>query len=165
VGSAFNGPLSVGLATAYPEVAAYGAMPFTGQVSGRASRLEWSFGDGPVFTNLSYLASYSWPNPGDYTVTFTAYNADNPGGVSANLVVPVVPLVPPQMSAGGLSGTNFRLSFPGQPGVTYVLEQTTNLAPSVTWQTVQSVLSTGALMQVTDTRATNAMRFYRVRTQ
>lgn len=163
--SAFAGPLSVALTASYPEVAAYGAMPLVGQVIGRASRLEWSFGDGPAFTNLSYLASYFWPNPGDYTVTFTAHNADNPAGVPANLSVRVVPLLAPQMSAGGLSGTNFSLSFPGQPGVTYVVEQTTNLAPPVTWQTVQSVVSTGALMRVTDTRATNAMRFYRVRTQ
>jgi len=163
--SSFVGPLSVGLTAGYPEVAAYGAMPLIGQVIGRASRLEWSFGDGPVFTNLSYLTSHAWTNPGDYTVTFTAYNAENPAGVSTNLVVHVVPLTPPLMSPGGLSGTNFSLSFPGQPGVTYVVEQTTNLVPPVTWRTVQSVFSTGALMQVTDTRATNAMRFYRVRTQ
>jgi hypothetical protein len=165
VQSSFIGPLSVSLVAAYPEVAAYGVMPLIGQVIGRASRLEWSFGDGPVFTNLSYLASHTWSNPGDYTVTFTAYNADNSAGVSTNLIVHVVPLMPPQLTTGGLSGTNFSLSFPGQPGVTYVVEQTTNLVPPVTWQTVQSVVSTGALMQVTDTRATNAMRFYRVRTQ
>jgi hypothetical protein len=165
VESAFAGPLSVGLTAAYPEVVAYGAMPLIGQVIGRASHLEWSFGDGPIFTNLSYLASHAWTDPGDYTVTLTAFNADNPEGVSTNLIVHVVPLVSPQLSAGGLSGTNFSLSFPGQPGVTYVVEQTTNLVPPVTWQTVQSVLSTGAWMQITDTRATNAMRFYRVRTQ
>ena len=98
-------------------------------------------------------------------MTFTAYNADNPTGVSTNLVLHVVPLISPQMSTGGLSGTNFSLSFHGQPGVTYVVEQTTNLIPPVTWQTVQSVLSTGALMQVTDNQATNDMRFYRVRKQ
>jgi hypothetical protein len=163
--SSFVGPLSVALTTGYPEVAAYGAMPLIGQVIGRASRLEWSFGDGLGFTNLSYLASHSWTTPGDYAVTFTAFNADNPGGVSTNMVVHVAPLELPQLTVGGLSGTNFSLSFPGQPGVTYVVEQTTNLVAPVTWQTVQSLLSTGALMQVTDTRATNAIRFYRVRTK
>jgi hypothetical protein len=163
--SSFAGPLSVGLAASYPEVAAYGTMPLIGQVIGRASHLEWAFGAVSVFTNLSYLTSYSWANPGDYTVTFTAYNADNPAGVSTNVVVHVVPFAPPQLTVGGLSGTNFSLSFPGQPGVTYVVEQTTNLALPVTWQTVQTLVSTGALMQITDTRATNAMRFYRMRTQ
>jgi hypothetical protein len=46
-----------------------------------------------------------------------------------------------------------------------LVERATNLLPPVDWQTVQTMLSTGALMQVTDTKATNAMRFYRVRTQ
>ncbi len=50
--SAFAGPLYVALTASHLEVAAYGAMPLVGQVIGRASRLEWSFGDGPAFTNL-----------------------------------------------------------------------------------------------------------------
>jgi hypothetical protein len=162
--SGMVGPLSVSLTAGYSEVAAYGAMPLYGQVVGRASRLEWSFGEGLVLTNLSYVTSHVWPNPGEYPVTFTAYNADNPDGITTNLLVRVVPLVPPPLTAEGLNGTNFSLSFPGQSGVTYLIEQTTNLVPPVTWQTVRTILSTGALMQVTDPRATNAMRFYRVRT-
>ncbi len=162
--SGMVGPLAVSLTAGYSEVAAYGAMPLYGQVVGRASRLEWSFGEGLVLTNLSYVTSHVWPNPGEYQVTFTAYNADNPGGETANLLVRVVPLVPPPLTAEGLNGTNFSLSFPGQSGVTYLIEQTTNLVPPVTWQTVRTILSTGALMQVLDPRATNAMRFYRVRT-
>ncbi|MBE0541357.1 MAG: PKD domain-containing protein [Verrucomicrobia bacterium] len=162
--SGMVGPLAVGLTAGYSEVAAYGAMPLYGQVEGRASRLEWSFGEGLVFTNLSYVTSHVWTNAGEYQVTFTAYNADNAGGATTNLVVHVVPLVPPPLTAEGLNGTNFSLSFPGQSGVTYLIEQTTNLVPPVTWQTVRTILSTGALMQVMDPRATNAMRFYRVRT-
>lgn len=162
--SGMVGPLAVGLTAGYPEVTAYGALPLYGQVEGRASRLEWLFGEGHVFTNLSYVTSHVWTNAGEYQVTFTAYNADNAGGATTNLVVHVVPLVPPPLTAEGLNGTNFSLSFPGQSGVTYLIEQTTNLVPPVTWQTVRTILSTGALMQVMDPRATNAMRFYRVRT-
>jgi hypothetical protein len=127
--------------------------------------LEWSFGEGASFTNLSSLTFHTWTNPGDYLVTFTAYNTDNPGGVSTSLPVHVIPLLAPQLTASSLIGTNFTLTFPGQPGVTYVVEQATNLAPPVTWRSVQTLISTGALMQVTDTKATNAMRFYRTRTQ
>jgi len=163
--SALVGPLSVSLTAGYPDVVANGVLLLSGKVLGRASRLEWSFGDGPVFTNLSYLTSHSWTNPGDYNVTFTAYNADNIGGVSTNLIVHVVPLASPQLTVGGLNGTNFSLTFPGQPGVTYVVEQTTNLVPPVLWQTVRTLMSTGAVMQVTDTKATNTMRFYRTRVQ
>jgi hypothetical protein len=54
-------------------------------------------------------------------------------------------------------------TFPGQAGITYVVEQATNLAPPITWQAVQTLISTGAVMQVTDTKATNTMRFYRNR--
>jgi hypothetical protein len=163
--AAFVGPLSVSLSATYPEVAAYGSLPLTGLVSGRASRVEWSFGEGASFTNLSALTFHAWTNPGDYLVTFTAYNADNPGGVSTSMQVHVVPLVSPLLATSGLSSNNFTLAFPGQAGITYVVEQATNLAPPVTWQTVQALISTGAVVQVTDTKATNAMRFYRTRMQ
>jgi hypothetical protein len=163
--AAIAGPLSVGLSSQLPMVAERGYMPLCGTVTGRASRLGWSFGDGSILTNGSYLnTSYAWTNAGDYTVTFTAFNTDNPAGVSTNLVVHVIPWTPPVLSFGGLSGTNFTLNFPGQPGVIYIVEQTTNLAPPVVWRTVATLSSTGDLVQVTDTKATNAARFYRVRT-
>jgi len=68
------------------------------------------------------------------------------------------------LSVAGNTETHFSLSFPGQPGVSYVVEQTTNLVPPVTWQTVQTLTSTGEVMQVTHTKGTNEMRFYRART-
>lgn len=163
--AAFVGPLSVSLTAAYPEVATSGSLPLLGRISGRAASVEWSFGDGPSQTNLSALTFHSWADPGDYLVTFTAYNADNPGGVSTNLPVHVVPLVAPSLAPAGLNGTSFTLNVSGQPGITYVVEQTTNLAPPTTWQTVQALISTGAVTQVTDSKATNAMRFYRTRMQ
>ncbi len=161
----FIGSLSVSLTAAYPEVAAYGSLPLLGQVSGRAGRVEWSFGDGPNQTNLSALTFHTWTNPGDYLVTFTAYNTDNPGGVTTNLQVHVAPLVSPELAASGFSSNRFTLSFPGQAGITYVVEQTTNLAPPINWQPVQTLISTGDLIEVTDPKATNAMRFYRTRRQ
>ncbi len=163
--AALVGPLSVSLTAAYPEVAADGSLPLFGKVTGRAASVEWSFGEGSSFTNLSSLTFHTWTNPGDYLVTFTAYNADNPGGVSSTMQVQVVPLVAPQLTTTGFSSNSFTLSFPGQAGITYVVEQATNLAPPVNWQTVQALISTGAVIQVTDTKATNAMRFYRTRRQ
>ena len=141
-------------------------MLLTGQVVGRASRVGWWFGDGSLLTNASYLAtSHVWTNPGDYTVTFAAFNADNPAGVSSNLTVHVDPLLLPSVSPGVFSGNSFNLSFPGQAGITYIVEQTTNLIAPVVWQTVTSLSSTGGVLQVTDPQATNAAQFYRVRVQ
>lgn len=127
-----TGPLSVAAASAWPTVAAWGNLPLTGTVSGRAARVAWDFGDGSVLTNASYVnTSHIWTSPGDYLVTFTAYNVDNPSGVSTNLGVHVAPLVAPVISPNGLVGTNFNLSFPGQPGITYIVEQSSNLLPPI----------------------------------
>src|SRR5207249_2729235 len=58
--SDFAGPIVVGLTTAWPEVAVRGSMPLQGQITGRAARIEWSFGDGAVVTNGSRLVWYTW---------------------------------------------------------------------------------------------------------
>jgi len=159
-----TGSLAVAASALWPAVAEKGLLPLNGQVTGWASRVGWDFGDGSILTNASLLnTSHIWTNAGDFTVTFTAFNTDNPGGVSTNLLVHVVPLEAPVITPGGLSGTNFSLSFPGQPGVTYVVQQATNLAAPVTWQTVSTISSTGSVMQITDKKATNDMRFYRVK--
>ena len=63
------------------------------------------------------------------------------------------------------SGSNFTLSFTSQPGIYYIVEQTTNLAPPVTWQTISAAYTLATNVQITDSSATNAMRFYRVRAQ
>jgi hypothetical protein len=97
-----------------------------GLITGRANRVDWSFGDGSVLADSFTLTQHAWTNSGDYSVAFTAYNLDNPSGVSTNLVVHVVPLLAPTLSVGDTSGTNFRFSFFGQPGVSYEVEQTTN---------------------------------------
>jgi len=164
--SALTGPLAVGLLPNWPFVVVNRSMGLLGQTTGRVSRVEWNYGDGTNLTNVSQLGVFhSWTSPGDYVVTFTAYNADHPAGVSTNVIVQVVPLIPVTLLPAGLSQTNFSLSFTGQPGVSYVVEQTTNLSSPIIWVTVKSVFSTGNLIEITDTKATNSARFYRARVQ
>jgi hypothetical protein len=162
--SDFIGPLSVSLSPPWSAVAVGHIMPLAAQISGRASSIAWSFGDGQTSTNASFISLHAWTNTGDYTVSFTAYNADNPGGVSTSAVVHVIPFVVPSITTAAVTGTNFALSFPGQPGVNYVIEQTTNLAPPAVWQTVLSLFATNTgTFQVKDPTTTNPARFYRVR--
>ena len=113
-----TGPLSVGLWTPWPAITQTKSTALYGEVIGRATRMIWSFGDGAVLANASYsVFSHAWVDPGDYTVTFTAFNADYPTGVSTDISIHVIPLIAPEIVIGGLSGSNFSLSFPGQPGV------------------------------------------------
>ena len=161
--SGLTGPLSVVITAAQPEVVVKRTLGLTGWSTGRVSRVEWAFGDGSVATNISYLATHAWTNTGNYTVTFTAFNTDHPAGVSTNLLVHVVPLELPVLAVGGMGSNNYQLTFGSQAGVNYVVEYATNLTPPMVWQTLQSRTSTGGVIQVRDSNATNAARFYRVR--
>jgi hypothetical protein len=130
-------------------------------------RIAWSFGDGVVVTNVFLFGlSHTWTNAGDFNVAFTAYNADNSGGVSTNALIHVALPDPPVISTPTYTGTNFMLTFSAQQGVHYVVEQTTNLISPITWQTVAGVYLAGTNPVVKDPTATNnIMRFYRVRVQ
>jgi PKD repeat protein len=164
VESGITGPLQVSVSSSLTSIAERGSAYLTGSVAGRASRIGWDYGDGSLLTNQSvFVTSHIWTNAGYYEVSFTAWNADHPDGVSTNLTLQVVPLVPPEIENPTMTNQSFLLSFQGQPGVRYYVEQATNLVPPVVWTAVQSVFSTGQVMQVTDTAATNDMRFYRVR--
>jgi hypothetical protein len=161
-----TGPLAVSLILKYTTIAQYGQDGLSGQVFGRATRVAWDFGDGSVLTNVSSIAYPKvWTNPGDYTVTFTAYNADNPAGVSTNALIHVVPLVSPSVGTFALSGKTFALTFNSQPGVNYVVDETTNLVPPSVWNSIWYVIGTGTNVQGFDHQATDAARFYRVRSQ
>ena len=140
---------------------------FAGQIAGRATRVQWSFGDGPAVTNVGYRVSHQWTNTGDYTVTFTAYNTDNPGGISTNLLVHVLPLMSPQLQPAVMTSNAFQFQFAGQVGVTYYIQVATNLAAPAYWQTLQTMYSsTGGVCQISDFGASsNAIRFYRVQAQ
>jgi hypothetical protein len=140
---------------------------FTGRITGLASRVEWSFGDGPAVTNAGYSVSHQWTNTGDYTVTFTAYNTDNPGGVSTNLLVHVLPVMSPQLQSATLASSAFQFQFTGQVGATYTIQFATNLAPPVYWQTLQTIRnSVDGVCQISDSGvSSNTTRFYRVQAQ
>jgi hypothetical protein len=159
----FVGPLAVAIEAIDTNVVQGVPLSLTGVIDGLASRLAWGFGDGMVSSNLSFITLHSWTNPGDYTVIFTAFNTDNPAGVSTNVTIQVLPLLQPELSAGSLSNNTFTLNLITQPGVTYQVEQTTNLTPPVVWNLLKNVTGTGDLLPVTDAAATNEMRFYRAR--
>jgi len=164
--SGLVGPLAVNAIAYGTETLPGRSLCFGGQVIGRASRVAWFFGDGTYLTNASYLSTcHAWTNSGDYTVTFSAYNTDNPGGVSSNMVVHILPLQVPVLAVNGLVGTNFSLHFGGQSNANYFVEYATNLASPIAWLSLKSLTSTGGVVQITDTAATNTARFYRVRAQ
>jgi hypothetical protein len=163
---ALTNSLAVSLSSAWPEIPQGKMLYFYAQITGRPSRIEWSFGDGSITTNVSYVGlGHAWTNVGDYTVIFTAFNAGNPSGVSTNLVIHVVPLVPPTLTVTGLVSNRFGMSFSSQPGVTYIIERTTNLAGPATWRTVTYAFGTGDVLSAADTQTTDSIRFYRVRIQ
>jgi hypothetical protein len=158
-----TGPLSVNVVPAWPGVAQGRSLPLYGQLSGPAARVSWDFGDGSSLTNATLTTSHTWTNVGDYLVTLTAFNSDHPNGVSATATAHVVPLLPPSIAVDSTNIGTFSLSFAGQPGVTYVIEQTTNLTPPIAWQVLTNAFSTGDIIHVHDLQATNASGFYRVR--
>jgi hypothetical protein len=64
------------------------------------------------------------------------------------------------------SSNGSSLSFEGQPGPEYVVEQTSDPTSPIAWQAVTYIYPSGNTntIQVLDTTATNTARFYRVRT-
>jgi hypothetical protein len=162
------GPLSLSIQTTQTSSFVGRTWGFTGLISGRAARLAWSFGDGPTITNVSYFTSHVWTNAGDYNVTFTAYNADNPGGVYTNLLVHVLPLYQTSLQSASFfssSTSSFQFQFTGQSNAIYIVQMATNLAPPIVWRNLQTNISTGGVVQITDVNATNVTSFYRVSAQ
>ncbi len=136
---------------------------FYGTFQGHAAFLTWSFGDGPTSSNFNNICSHQWTTSGDYPVTFTAYNNDNPNGVSTNLIVHVESLLPTQMQSSRLLTNGFSFQFAGQTDAYYFIQYSTNLIPPVSWQTLQSIFpNSEAVVQIIDPSVTNAARFYRV---
>jgi hypothetical protein len=165
VESALVGPLSISAQTSQSQVLVNRAVMLNGTITGRASRLEWYFDDGPIATNLSFITSHAWTNAGDYTVTCTAYNNDNPLGVSADVLVHVLPLTQPLLEAPNMATNGFQFQFTGESNATYLLQMTTNLTPPVAWQTLKTLNSTGGIIQITDPALTNSTQFYRIQAQ
>ena len=65
------------------------SLALTALVDGRTTASVWNFGEGLVVSNRLY-ASHAWTIPGDYPLILSAYNEDNPGGISATVTVHVV---------------------------------------------------------------------------
>jgi hypothetical protein len=160
------GPLSVNILAYQTNVLVNHYAGFWGIITGRVAYVAWSFGDGPTFTNFGAGSSHQWTNSGDYTVTFTAYNNDNPTGVSTNTVVHVQPLNVPQLQSVVLTTNGFAFQFAGQWSANYTVQYTTNLAPPVPWQTLETIFySSEGVIQINDPAWTNMARFYRVLAQ
>ena len=167
------GPLSVSLfasqtnllvsAPSYPPPPHVGL--FQGIITGRAASVTWSFGDGPLSTNSGATKSHQWTNTGDYTVVFTAYNSDNPGGVATDTVVHVLLPDVPQLQPPVLLTNVFQFQFAGQLDADYTVQYATNLTPPAAWQTLKTFgPNFWDVIQINDP-ATNTARFYRVLAQ
>jgi hypothetical protein len=166
VASNLIGALSVDIVAASTNLLVNRGAFFSGTVAGNVSRVAWDYGDGVTVTNSGASGAHLWASPGDYTVTFTAYNNDNPAGVSAAIVIHVRPLITPQLQSAGMVEGAFQFEFTGQSGANYSVQYTTNLSPPVAWQTLKTILiSDGGVIQINDPATTNDQRFYRVLAQ
>lgn len=167
------GPLSVYCSALFTNLIVANSNPmfphydtFYGTVQGRAAYLTWSFSDGPVSSNLDGACTHQWASPGDYPVVLTAYNNDNPNGVSTNLMVHVQLPLPAQIQSSVLLTNGFKFQFAGQMNADYTIDYATNLTPPVSWQSLEWIFyNTQSAIQIVDTNATNAARFYRVNNQ
>ncbi len=160
------GPLTVAIfaTQASPLVGRYDGL--AGTIDGRASYVQWSFGDGQLTTNSGADCLHQWTNAGNYTVTLTAYNNDHPGGVTASMSVNVQALLAPQIQPAAQSSNGFQFQFNAQSNANYIIQYATNLAPPISWQTLQMLYySPGGVVQINDAAATNGFRFYRVGAQ
>ena len=160
------GPLSVNISTSQTNLLVNRSGYFWGNITGRASRVEWSFGDGPIFTNSGVAIFHAWTNSGDYVVTFRAYNNDNPVGVTNSALVHVQPLDVPQIQFIAMLTNGFQFRFPGQTNANYTIQYSTNLISPVTWKTLQTIFfNNQSLIQITDPTRTDSARLYRVLAQ
>jgi len=163
VSSNLVGPLAVTFSTYGTNLLLSSPNPFFGHITGHAASVAWSFGDGLIITNIGATEIHQWTNVGNYIVTFTAYNNDNPDGVSTNVAVQVGQLAGPQIQTPALLTNSFQFQFPGQINANYTIEYTTNLTPPIAWQTLQTIyFNTQNSIQFVDGSPTNFARFYQV---
>jgi hypothetical protein len=116
--------------------------------------------------SMSELSSFSSPNP-----EFTPDVPDlyvfelRAGNAAGNLSIRTLmwsASTPPRLTAVGFAGNSFSLSVPSSSGTSYVLEYKDSLsAPN--WSALPEATSAGGVLTLTDSAATNALRFYRVR--
>jgi hypothetical protein len=160
-----TGPLVVALSLAPSNAVSGGPVTLSAAIAGWANRTAWWFGDGSGITNISPLTvTHTWTDPGDYLVTFAAYNFDNPDGVATNVLIHVQP-TPPLIALGPPNGNQFSLSFFAQAKAVYVVERTDSLAPPIAWQPATAITGANAQVSFTDTNMLSPLGFYRLRSQ
>ncbi len=81
--SSSTGALAVAFSATFTNVATGFVVDVTANISGHATASRWDFGDGVTVSNELFV-SHAWSAPGNYTITLTAFNADNPGGAIAS---------------------------------------------------------------------------------
>jgi len=160
------GPLSVNLLAYQTNVLVNRGAFYGLTYTGRAATTSVSFGDGHALANAGLSVVHIYTNAGNYIVTYTVYNNDNPAGVSTNTLLTVLPLPVPQLQGAVVLTNGFQFQFPGTAGLEYTIQYTTNLAPPVVWNTLTSIFySSSAMQQITDPATATGTRFYRVLAQ
>ena len=112
---------------------------------------------GPLLAPANDIRGVSRPVAGNAGFDMGAYEYD-----------PAIDQIRPLLQPGSfsVSSTNsFQFQFSGQSNAIYTVQVTTNLVPPVVWQNLQTITSTGGVVQVTDANATNGTGFYRVGVQ
>ena len=137
------------------------AAPLNGSVS-RSTSSVWSLVSGPglaTFGNENAPATtVVFSEPGDYVVRLTASNAV--AQTSADLVVSVAPLAPPQISAVTITNGQFQLLVNGVGGLSHTILASTNL---LTWESLFTTNPAALPFLWTDTNSNLfPKRFYRV---
>jgi hypothetical protein len=145
------------------------AANFSDEISGSTTVHTWRNGsvvnspDGNGFVSLSFDLNAGHGSGGTGPGETTAYDL---WLTLSSAPVTGMPIVPTQVAVTSSTGEAINLSFPTQPWLTYVLEQATNLTPPVLWQAITpNHAGTGKTLTLTNTIGTNAMGFFRIRSQ
>jgi hypothetical protein len=79
---------------------------------------------------------------------------------------PRTPARRPAIAVPLLATNGFQFQFAGEWNANYTIQYTTNPAAPVTWQTLQTIIwNLDNVVQITDSKLTDAARFYRVLAQ
>jgi len=122
---------------------------------------------GTVIAGNAGQYSFTWSNVAASNYSLTAVATDNSGATNTSPAVIVISVVPPppanlHVVSGPQPAGQFSLSFQGYASQNYVLLASTNL---VNWVPIQTnILASDGPVMFTDVNATDAVRFYRVKT-
>ena len=114
-------------------------------------------------TNLGFRDNaFALPNTLVFNARIASTNNTLAVAVDTITVAPR-PVPPPLLGGASRAPGGFGFAFPGEPGETYIVEQSTNLAPPINWQPKVSVTGNNQTLQYNDVAASNAASFYRVK--